>query len=852
MIKCVKKTSATVLLLLISAVGLFACSHTHSFDDSWSFDAAGHWHAAACGHENAETVYSHEFIGDFCTVCGYKKAHEHALVFVENAPATCTSSGNIEHWACTGCGRTFEDGDGRRELYRSEIEIKQLPHIFDDEYSKDDEYHWLAARCDCDAKKDKARHSLVNGECVVCLYRPGFTDAYYDGVRYTLDEGGQSYSVTGNILDDSTSVALRAEIDGKPVTAVSDDAFEGCAALTSVTLPDTVERIGEKAFYFCTRLASIVIDANVKSIGKLAFHGCAGMRYVAYQGDLAAWCDIEFDGMGANPLCLSYTETRRRLIVSGEVIEGELAIPDTVEEIKPYAFVYCGVTGVVLPDSVARVGEYAFWSSGISSLTLGRGLTDIGDEAFRSSALARVDAPDLDTWLRIKFGEGSANPLVNSWHGSEPSHDIKRVPEIYFGGARPDGEITIKSGVTSVPAYTFKNSDITRVNIADGVTEISEGAFFKCESLTAAELPDSVTNVNRYAFYGCAKLAPLAMRGVTSVGDYAFYGCFNNAGALELGADMQLIGKYAFARTGIKSLALAARVQEIDATAFYQTFYLDGITVAESNPNYAAYGNCIIDKRDGTLVKGCKSSVIPTDGSVTAIGDYALAYCELTDVTLAQSVETIGKYAFCGNDFTSFTVPDGVTSIGECAFDDCRKLVELSLPDSVTRMPDLGNFYLYNKDVFAYDGDGALYVGNHLIDARMAEGEYAVKDGTVTVSGSRVFYGVTGVVLPDSVKYVAPNVFHQLENLTSVTLGGGVTRLDTQMFFACHALTEVRLSGNIVELGGNVFDYCDSLVDVYFDGTFAEWHEVKKHELWSSHAGEFTVHCADGDIAYNG
>lgn len=850
--KRVIKTVITAAGAALCALALSACGeHAHSFADTWSYNQSGHWHAATCGHFDAETVYAHEYDDGRCVVCDYKAPHEHSLVRSEPKSPSCTETGRREYWSCAGCDLLFADDGGTQTIRYDDVVIPKTPHEYKDEYSKDDEYHWQDATCGCDLTRNKEAHAFIDGECVVCLYRPGFTDAYYDGVRYTLDEGGQSYSVTGNVLDERLSnIMLRDEIDGKPVKAIAHGAFKGCSALQSVVLPATVESIGDEAFYFCGNLASVSINANVKSVGASAFDGCPDIAFVTYAGDIADWCDIDFDGVGANPLYSSYGSTRRRFIVGGKAVDGALIIPDAVTEIKPYVFAGCGLSSVTLHDGVARVGKYAFWSSGISSLTLGRGLTEIGDEAFRSSALARVDAPDLNSWLRIRFGGGCANPMMNSWNGhGNPFTEIKAEPAIYYGGKVLDGQIVLPEA-TVVPAYTFKNSGVTGVTVPNGVVQIKEGAFFKCADLADFDLPDSVARVDKCAFYGCGKLAPLAMRGVTSVGDYAFYGCFNNAGTLELGADMQLIGKYAFARTGIKSLALAARVKEIDATAFYQTFYLDGIAVAESNPNYAAYGNCIIDKRDGTLVKGCKSSVIPE--GVTAIGDYALSDCELTAVTLPQSVRRIGAYAFEGNDFTKFVVPDGVTEIGERAFDDCRKLVDLTIPDSVTRMPDLGNFYLYNNDAFEYDADGALYVGNHLIDARMAEGEYAVKDGTVTVSGSRVFYGVTGVVLPDSVKYVAPNVFHQLENLTSVTLGGGVTRLDTQMFFACHALTEVRLSGNIVELGGNVFDYCDILVDVYFDGTLAEWHEVKKHELWSSHAGEFTVHCADGDIAYNG
>ena len=43
-------------------------------------------------------------------------------------------------------------------------------------------------------------------------------------------------------------------IDGMPVTEIGDEAFLNNSALTSITVPQTVERIGARAFKGCTRL----------------------------------------------------------------------------------------------------------------------------------------------------------------------------------------------------------------------------------------------------------------------------------------------------------------------------------------------------------------------------------------------------------------------------------------------------------------------------------------------------------------------------------------------------------------------------------------------------------------------
>ena len=52
---------------------------------------------------------------------------------------------------------------------------------------------------------------------------------------------------------------------------ISDDAFEDCSSLTSVTIPNSVTSIGEFAFSSCKSLTSVTIPNSVTSIGRGAF-----------------------------------------------------------------------------------------------------------------------------------------------------------------------------------------------------------------------------------------------------------------------------------------------------------------------------------------------------------------------------------------------------------------------------------------------------------------------------------------------------------------------------------------------------------------------------------------------------
>ncbi len=64
------------------------------------------------------------------------------------------------------------------------------------------------------------------------------------------------------------------------LTEIADDAFNGCYALTSVTIPDNVERIGNSAFMGCFGLTEVEISESITSIGEGAFNYCSSLTKV--------------------------------------------------------------------------------------------------------------------------------------------------------------------------------------------------------------------------------------------------------------------------------------------------------------------------------------------------------------------------------------------------------------------------------------------------------------------------------------------------------------------------------------------------------------------------------------------
>ena len=211
----------------------------------------------------------------------------------------------------------------------------------------------------------------------------------------------------------------------------------------------------------------------------------------------------------------------------------------------------------------------------------------------------------------------------------------------------------LKNGTYAVTGYVGTATEVVLPSKYMGiaVTSVGNYAFAYCTGLTSVTIPESVTSIGNEAFSECIGLTSVTIPdSVTSIGDYAFIYC-----------------------SGLTAITIPAGVTSIGNGVLFGCRGLTSITVASGNTKYHSAGNCVIETATGTLVLGCKSSVIPADGSVTSIGYRAFYGCYgLTSVTIPEGVTSIGDYAFRScTGLTSVTVPASMTSIGEYAFAGC-------------------------------------------------------------------------------------------------------------------------------------------------------------------------------------
>ena len=361
-------------------------------------------------------------------------------------------------------------------------------------------------------------------------------------------------------------------------------------------------------------------------------------------------------------------------------------------------------------------------------------------------------------------------------------------------------------------------------------------------------LPNSLRSVSitkgpvaSLAFYGCTSLQTITLGDeVTSVEDNAFYGC-TSLQTMTMGTGVTSIGSSVL--WGCGSLvdltvpflgggnAEAAAQTQLLGYFFGETGYAGAMSVLQ---HYSAEGSaqyCLPSSlRSVTLLGG-------------SLGYGSFENCtNLTSVTLPSSLTEIPDRAFSGcSNLESFAIGASLTSIGSKAFSGCVKITSLTIPNTVNSIA-LG----------AFSGmSGLAFVEIPFVGAnRTAEGAEAVfgyifgTDSYVGGSSTVQYYDVS-----HSVTYYIPTA------LKEVVLTGD--RIPYGAFCACLNLQSFTFSKSVKSFAPSSFlidSWYDALTSIYYDGTMSDWANISFAANASPMIIADTLYCEDeaGTITHNG
>ena len=601
--------------------------------------------------------------------------------------------------------------------------------------------------------------------------------------------------------------------------------------VTNIEIPGTMTEIPMYAFAGLN-IKSVNIPSGVTSIGEGAFFGCSSLSKINIQIEsiesyLENLQEFNPDDPTTYPIImqiimgLQSSDLSRipniSLNQNGQDIT-DIEIPDNTTEIPMGAFAYLNIKSVNIPSSVTSIGEGAFsYCSSLTSITIPEGVTSIGGGAFAGcSSLTSITIPENVTSI-----------------GSSAFSNCTSLETVTFDG---------NSQLSSIGNSAFQSCSITSIEIPNSVINIGESAFYLCDklksvifeeqsqleiidsmvfeycdSLISITIPESVTSIGSGAFRHCSSLISIKIpEGVTSIGSEAFRYC------------NKLIEVYDL--TGSDGL----KITKGSTSNGYVGYYADYIYTSLDTPlKQQIVGDYIFFYDNDTMYL---SAYLGTNTDLTLpsiedvqefftdvtfdhykIKEYAFSENhKITSVVVPNCVTSIGSYAFSDcSSLTSITIPDSVTSIGDSAFESCSSLTSITIPDSVTRI----NSYAFRDctgltSIIFEDMTGLTSIGSFIFDGCDNVIELIIQSGEVKDLGFSDLSNLTTVTLGDGVTSIGRSAFNGCLNLTSIKIPESVTVIENYAFSDCSSLTSITIPDSVTSIGDYAFRDCRSLTSI--------------------------------------
>ena len=257
------------------------------------------------------------------------------------------------------------------------------------------------------------------------------------------------------------------------VTRVGNSAFASHTALTSVSLPATLESIGQKAFMATRNLAAIDIPAKVSTIETGAFMGCPGKTFNFSEDENTVLQKILKDfEVGTVPNAT--TKAKIMCNVTSEDAGSELAVPKIIKANTD------GTVRAAFYGKDARVEVYVTGRSGTDTgaVTSKLNVTTFKDTSTNTAA--------VDTARTVVVGEG-----------------VTELCDQCFSGYKQLESVTLPSTMKRLNSSAFSScSKLTTINLPTGLEEIGDSCFSANTALTKVTIPATIRKIGKDAFTG--------------------------------------------------------------------------------------------------------------------------------------------------------------------------------------------------------------------------------------------------------------------------------------------------------------------------------------------------------------
>ena len=596
-----------------------------------------------------------------------------------------------------------------------------------------------------------------------------------------------NWDLTGGVLTISGTGAMRDYLNYKQpwysqiesitkvvveegVTSIGNTAFRGCA-MTSITLPNTLESIGNMAISKCQQLTSVTIPSNVTSIGESAFNLSSGLTEIICEAITPPTC-------------------------------GSVAFGGVTSTIPVY----------VPAESVSAYKSADGWNYFTNIQAKGAGSKEIYAVANGTKMVLYYDDQ-----------KSSRANVIEGWTPKYGTSDMEYEQEIAITLAELDASMQ-DARPTSTYLWFSRLENMTDIVHLDylNTSEVTDMSFMfmVCNSLTSLDLHNfntsSVVDMSGM-FDGCESLTSLDVSGFNTSSVVGMSGMFSSCSALT---SLDLSGFNTSSVTDMSGMfSDCSSLTSLDVSGFNTSSVMEmSIMFAECSAltslDLSSFNTDNVTSMNG-MFYGCSSltSLDVSSFNTANVTDMGLMFFE------CSSLKTI----YCDDDWSTSSVLEESDDM----FDGCTALVggkgtkyDAGHVNAAYARPDKG---ASEPGYFTAKGGISGSCGKNV--------NWVLKDGVLTISGTgaMTFFAneyevpwfslrssIISVIIEDGVTIIGDCAFKGHTDLTSVTIGNSVSRIRQSAFEGCTGLSAVIIPNSVEYIDSWTFGDCTGLNSVTF------------------------------------
>lgn len=618
------------------------------------------------------------------------------------------------------------------------------------------------------------------------------------------------------------------------VTKIGEHAFSGCHYLEIIDLSKTkIESIKENAFSNTT-IQRILLPSTLTEIGQYAFLG-SPLVEVKLPDKLAKLGAFAF----SNCTKLTTIDMSSAALVEiqlglfkGCVSLSTVKLPQSLKTIHNEAFYQTAIEKIAIPNSVTSMGKYTFaYCTLISEFQFPSKIATLGKGCFLGcSSLKKVEMADLAI---AAFPNDLFRDCTNLLTIKYPK-SLNSFGDFAVSGTHIK-ELTLSSDMNQIGKGAFSwNVFLQKVDISSINSDVlPEELFRMCTHLETVTLPSKIKRIPTRCFSQCISLKSLDLSksSITTIGDNAFYMC-SLLSEITFPDSIVTIEDGAFTSCAFTEFTAPASLNNIGRQAFFSCRKLKTADLALST---------IGELSDFSFAICTSLSRILFPANLTVIGVCALADTAMTSLPVFNQISVIGSRAFENCKYLkNVDLSNTAVTILNGTFRGCTNLAVVKLPNNIQRMEDspfyqtainpipvpssltiLGNSAFANTTFNGQNIPSSLtHIGSYCFAWCNQLSNIDLSKTSVKYIGDNAFYNssIKSIQWPTTLNELGKHVF-LLTNYKELKLPSSITGISISCF-ENSAMKSVDLSETaIIDLPNRTFAHSKDLSEVKLPNT---------------------------------